>query len=180
MQRIVAFVFGNGVEELELIAPADMLRRAGVQVWFVTTEQELTVTTRGGFRLQADMRLEEIDASSMDLLVLPGGPGVMPLRKHEALRRFLERYGKSGKPLAAICAAPLLLHDAGLLHGRSFTCHFSCWEELAQAERTSKVVVDGELITSQGAGTSVEFGLALVEKLYGAGLRAEISQAIMA
>ncbi len=179
MQIQVAFVFGNGVEELELIAPADLLRRAGAKVWFVSTEPEKTIATRGDFRLMADARLEEICVDSIDLLVLPGGPGVMTLRKNQALLAFVRDYAMTGKPLAAICAAPLLLHDAGLLHGRCFTCHDSCWDELTHTVRTSKVVIDRELITSQGAGTAVDFGLALVEKLFGAEQRAVVSRAIM-
>jgi 4-methyl-5(b-hydroxyethyl)-thiazole monophosphate biosynthesis len=167
------------VEELELIAPADLLRRAGAKVWFVSTESTDIVTTRGGFGIQTHLPLENLDGAEIDLLVLPGGPGVVALRQHEALRE-LQNHASSGKPLAAICAAPLLLQDAGLLQGKAFTCHFSCREELPAADQTRKVVVDGDLITSQGAGTSVDFGLALVEKLYGADAREDIACAILA
>ncbi|MFM2170992.1 MAG: hypothetical protein RI957_1221 [Verrucomicrobiota bacterium] len=180
MQRTVAFVFGNGVEELELIAPADLLRRAGASVLLVSTEPTVMVNTRGGFQLQADRLFDELDLAVIDLLVLPGGPGVVALRSHAKLRGLLQTCVEAGKPLAAICAAPLLLHDAGLLADRRFTCHFSCREELPRADRTSRVVADGQIITSQGAGTSIDFGLALVEKLYGSDVRTEISSAIMA
>lgn len=180
MQKTVAFVFGNGVEELELIAPADLLRRAGAEVWFVSTETSDMVTSRGGFGILTHRPLGNLDWTTIDLLVLPGGPGVAALRQHEPLREMLKNYASSGKNLAAICAAPLLLHDAGLLQGKAFTCHFSCREELSDAEPLRKVMIDGTLITSQGAGTAVDFGLSLVERLYGADVSEEIARAIMA
>lgn len=180
MQKTVAFVFGHGVEELELIAPADLLRRAGAEVWFVGTELSDIVTTRGGFGIPTHRKLQGLDWTKIDLLVLPGGPGVMALRQRQELLDCLRSYERSGKPLAAICAAPLLLHDAGLLQGKAFTCHFSCREELPAADRARKVVIDSELITSQGAGTALDFGLSLVERLYGSEVRKEIAHAIMA
>lgn len=179
MQKSVLFVFGHGVEELELIAPADVLRRAGLAVTFASTEDVRLVTTRGGFSVLCDREFAEIDAGAFDLLVLPGGPGVMALRLRQDVLECLREYELSGKPLAAICAAPLLLADAGLLEGKQFTCHDSCWTELTTAQRTQKVVIDGALITSQGAGTALEFGLALVEQICGEEARAQIARAIM-
>jgi protein deglycase len=180
MQKNALCVFGHGVEELELIAPADVLRRAGLVVDFASTEETRLVTTRGGFVVRCDRGFAEIDAADVDLLVLPGGPGVMALRKREDVLEFLRAYEVSGKPLAAICAAPLLLQDAGLLAGKQFTCHDSCWGELTEAWKDQKVVIDGALITSQGAGTALDFGLALVERMCGAEARAQIARAIMA
>lgn len=180
MQKKVLFVFGHGVEELELIAPADVLRRAGLEVSFASTEETRLVNTRGGFIVQADQSFAEIDGSTVDLLVLPGGPGVMALRQRADVLDFLRVYALSRKPLAAICAAPLLLQDAGLLGGKKYTCHDSCWAELPAAQQTQKVIIDGALITSQGAGTALEFGLTLVEVMCGETLRAQIARAIMA
>jgi 4-methyl-5(b-hydroxyethyl)-thiazole monophosphate biosynthesis len=180
MQKNVLFVFGHGVEELELIAPADVLRRAGLKVSFASTEETRLVKTRGGFVVQCDRSFSDTDATDVDLLVLPGGPGVMALRQRRDLLGFLREYGQSGKPLAAICAAPLLLKDAGLLEGKEFTCHDSCWTELATAHPSEKVVLDGALITSQGAGTALDFGLVLVGLMCGEEVRAQIARAIMA
>jgi len=180
MQKKVLFVFGHGVEELELIAPADVLRRAGLEVSFASTEDTRLVNTRGGFVIQADHSFADINGSSVDLLVLPGGPGVMALRQRADLLDFLRDYALNGKPLAAICAAPLLLQDADLLVGKNFTSHDSCWAELPAAQQTQKVIIDGALITSQGAGTALEFGLILVEVMCGETLRAQIARAIMA
>lgn len=179
MQKNVLFVFGHGVEELELIAPADVLRRAGLNVHFASTEETNLVTTRGGFVVQSDQSFADVDVTDYDMLVLPGGPGVMALRKREDLLRALQVYALTPKPLAAICAAPLLLNDAGLLTEKCFTCHDSCWEELPSADQTRRVVVDGALITSQGAGTALDFGLTLVEILCGRESRQKIARAIM-
>lgn len=180
MQNNVLFVFGHGVEELELIAPADLLRRAGLAVSFASMEETRLVSTRGGFVVQCDQSFSEVDATDVDLLVLPGGPGVMALRERQDLLGFLRAYGQSGKPFAAICAAPLLLLDAGLLEGKQFTCHDSCWTELAAAQKNERVVIDGTLITSQGAGTALDFGLILVERMCGVEVSAQIARAIMA
>jgi protein deglycase len=179
MAKIVVFLFGDGVEELELIAPADLLRRAGCEVRLVSTEPSVMITTRGGFRMEADGLMADEDFSGVDLLVLPGGPGVIALRQREDWKPTLRAYAATGKMLAAICAAPLLLHDAGLLQGRKFTCHFSCHGELSSADRELKVVIDGALVTSQGAGTAIEFGLVLVEAMAGSEVRADIARAIM-
>ena len=179
MQKNVLFVFGHGVEELELMAPADVLRRAGLSVVFASTEETRLVNTRGGFVVQCDQSFADTGVTDVDLLVLPGGPGVMALRQRPDLLNFLREYGQSGKPLAAICAAPLLLKDAGLLDGKKFTCHDSCWTELTAAQQNERVVIDGVLITSQGAGTALEFGLALVERMCGEEVRAQIARAIM-
>jgi 4-methyl-5(b-hydroxyethyl)-thiazole monophosphate biosynthesis len=178
MSKRVAMIFGHGVEELELIAPADVLRRAGCEVLWVTWEETRELVTRGGFSLFAHQSLAELDMAQIDLLVLPGGPGVMAARKRPDVWALLADYATTGKPLAAICAAPLLLHDAGLLAGRRFACHGSCHAELPAALKEERVVVDGTLITSRGAGTALEFGLALVEQMCGDEMRREIELAI--
>lgn len=178
MSKRVAMIFGHGVEELELIAPADVLRRAGAEVLWVSWEDTRELVTRGGFVVRATHVLAELDLASIDMLVLPGGPGVMAARSRPELMTLLRDYASSLQPLAAICAAPLLLHDAGLLDGRNFTCHFSCVEELIDAQRGADVVIDGNLVTSRGAGTALVFGLFLVERLYGIEIRNDIARAI--
>jgi 4-methyl-5(b-hydroxyethyl)-thiazole monophosphate biosynthesis len=90
-----------------------------------------------------------------------------------------QQFVQAGKPVAAICAAPTVLADAGLLQGRRFTAHFSVHSELPQALAQEKVVVDGPLITSRGAGTALEFGLELVRQLAGDAAAQEVAKAIM-
>jgi 4-methyl-5(b-hydroxyethyl)-thiazole monophosphate biosynthesis len=97
-------------------------------------------------------------------------------RAAELVRSFVQ----AGKPVAAICAGPLVLEDAGLLEGKRFTAHFSAANELPGAQTGERVMEDGLIITSRGAGTALEFGLALVDRLFGEAQEEEIARAIMA
>jgi 4-methyl-5(b-hydroxyethyl)-thiazole monophosphate biosynthesis len=156
----------DGFEELEAIAPVDLLRRAGVEV-VIASLGDLEVTGRNGVRLKADAVFADIDADSFGLLLLPGGPGVAKMRADgrgaECAREFVD----TGRPVAAICAAPLILKDAGVLEGRRFTAFPGVWKVLAGC-LDERVVEDGLVITSRGAGTSLDFALALVAKVCGA------------
>lgn len=179
MNKKALFLFADGVEELELIAPVDVLRRAGVEVTMATLGDGMHVLTRGGITLHADALLSEVTVADFDIIVVPGGPGVIELRKQGTLASTLKAFAPSGKPIAAICAAPLLLHDAGLLQDKRFTSHDSCWQELPLSLPKDAVVIDGSIITSQGAGTALSFGLTLVEVLVGAEVRKQVEKAIM-
>jgi 4-methyl-5(b-hydroxyethyl)-thiazole monophosphate biosynthesis len=141
---------------------------------------ESLVTGRTQITLKADASLASVDARSYDLLFIPGGPGVKMLRTNARVEALIRDFVRLNKPIAAICAAPLLLADAGLLKGKKFTAHFSTQTELPQALASEKVVVDGLLITSRGAGTAQEFGLALVKYLFGEPAMKEVAKAIMA
>ncbi len=167
-----------GFEELETVAPVDVLRRAGAEVTIAALGPERTVVCRNGMVLVADALLADRLAADYDLLLLPGGPGVKLLRADLALRAALQRQAASGRWLAAICAAPTVLLDAGLLEGRRFTAHASVAGELPRTLATERVVVDGRLVTSRGAGTALEFGLALVTQLLGAEKSAEVARSI--
>lgn len=177
MKRVLC-ILENGFEEIETVAPVDLLRRAGLEV-VMAGVRSLTPTGRSGITIQADALLEEIDLNGFDVLFLPGGPAVMELRKNPQVLDLIRSYAEQGKMIAAICAAPLLLKDAGILEGKAFTAHFSTQAELPSTTGES-VVEDGNLITSRGAGTAVEFGLALIAKLQGEAAATEVSKAIMA
>ncbi len=174
----VLMVISPGFEELEAVAPLDILRRAEFEVTLASAGEGLEVEGRNGIRLLADAALEAVLAQDFDAIVLPGGPHAHKLRSHEGLRARLQAHAEAGRLTAAICAAPLVLLDAGLLAGRRYTAHFSTHEELSAALTEAVVVKDGNVLTSQGAGTAVEFGLALVEALAGTELRREIAEAI--
>ncbi len=169
-----------GFEEIETIAPVDLLRRAGAEVMLAALTSERWVTGRCGVVVQADIALSEAEGQSWDLLLIPGGPGVKALRTDGRAARWARFLVDAGRPVAAICAAPTVLADAGLLPtGRRFTAHFSVHDELPQALGNERVVEDGLLITSRGAGTAVDFGLALVRRLFGEARAVEIATAIM-
>jgi 4-methyl-5(b-hydroxyethyl)-thiazole monophosphate biosynthesis len=179
MTMSVLVIVGPGFEEIELIAPVDLLRRAGATVMLASLDGSLLVTGRCGVTVQVEGSLARIDPAQYGLLFLPGGPGVKQLRADGRPARLAAEFVRAGKPVAAICAAPLILSDAGLLVGRRFTAHFSTENELPGARRKDAVVEDGLLITSRGAGTALEFGLSLVRRLCGEQAAEEVRQAIM-
>lgn len=179
MSKRVLCLLVNGFEEIETIAPVDLLRRAGANVVLASLSGEKWVTGRCEVTVRADAALADVMDQEFDLLLIPGGPGVKALRADGRAAQLARRYAQAGKPVAAICAAPTVLADAGLLTGRRFTAHFSVHGELPQALANERVVEDGNLITSRGAGTAVEFGLALVRKLFGDGASQETAKAIM-
>jgi protein deglycase len=178
----VLVILPEGFEELEAVAPIDVLRRAGCEVTLAALGPGIHVTGRNGITLHADTPLEALlaEAPLFDCLLLPGGPGVAQLRASPAVRELVARHHGAGKLLAAICAAPTVLHDAGLLHGRRYTAHPSVANELTAILAEERVVRDGQLLTSRGAGTALDFGLALVAALVSPEKSSEITSAIRA
>ncbi len=176
MKRVLC-ILDDGFEEIEAVAPVDVLRRAGLEVVMAGVAGK-EVEGKNGICVVADRLLDEVAGETFDALFLPGGPAVMKLRENQRVIDLIKRYSDAGKLIAAICAAPLLLHEAGLLAGRNFTGHFSITEELPE-NNGERVVRDGNLLTSRGAGTAVEFGLALVEMLVGREKADELGKSIM-
>lgn len=168
----------EGFEEIEAFAPIDLLRRAGVEVTTAALGHELSVTGRSGISAQADTTLAAVLGRDFDLLFLPGGAGVKHLRADPRVGEIVLRQHAAGRWLAAICAAPAVLHDRGLLVGRRYTAHFSVANELPAILAHEKVVTDGKITTSRGAGTAIEFGLHLVALLSGPEKAVDISKAI--
>jgi len=177
MKRVLCLL-ENGFEEIEAVTPVDLLRRAGVEVVIAGISGK-NVTGKCGIRIEVDCLLDEIAEGNFDMLFLPGGPAVMELRKNPKVLELVRKFHENKKLIAAICAAPLLLHDAGVLGGRKFTAHFSTTSELTE-NCGERVVSDGTLITSRGAGTALEFGFEMVAVLAGAAVRDEVAAAIMA
>ncbi len=177
MKQVICLL-ANGFEEIEAITPIDLLRRAGVGVTTASLSEKW-LTGRSGIRIEADAFLNDLTIEDYDLLLIPGGPGVAEMRRDPRCAELAARFHESGLAIAAICAAPLLLHDAGLLAGRKFSAHSLTNAELpgALAER---VTVDDKLITSRGAGTSLDFSLALIAYLVGENAASDIAASIMA
>jgi 4-methyl-5(b-hydroxyethyl)-thiazole monophosphate biosynthesis len=151
------------VEELEAIAPIDCLRRAGVRVMVASAGEGLKVTGRNGIGLVADSLLVSCLGQSHDLVVVPGGPGHAQLAENEELLGLLRKQHASGK-----------------LVGKAFTSFPGTADILPGRDPSRRVVRDGNIITSQGAGTALEFALELVEALCGESVRREISASICA
>ena len=179
MNKRVLCLLGPGFEEIEAVASIDLLRRAGAEVVIASVPGDLHVTGRCGITLHADAALTEAMKQEFDMLLIPGGPGVKALRTDGRPAQLAKLFAESGKPVAAICAAPTVLADAGLLADKRYTAHFSVNEELPQALSGREVVEDGNLITSRGAGTALAFGVTLVRRLFGETKAQEVSRAIM-
>ena len=174
----VLVILADGFEEIEAFAPIDLLRRAGIEVTTASLADNRHATGRSGITAHADAALSQVQGKLFDLLFLPGGAGVQNLRADPRVREALLLHQRAGRWLAAICAAPTVLHDCGLLAGRRYTAHPSVAAELPVALSSDRVVTDGQITTSRGAGTAVEFGLHLVGLLVSAERAQEISKAI--
>lgn len=173
-------LLAEGFEEIEAVVPIDLLRRAGVDVTTAALGSALPVTGRSGLTVQADTTLAAVADRTFDALFLPGGPGVKHLRADPRVRPLVRQQAAAGRWVAAICAAPTVLLDAGLLAGRRHTAHFSVAAELPQLLPHERVVVDGNLVTSRGAGTAQDFALELIARLVSPEKAAEVAQSICA
>lgn len=173
--------FADGFEEIEALAPVDILRRAGCDVTIVSMMNRKEVTSSRGVRIVADKLFEEMNYAEADMLVLPGGmPGSKILDEHKGLKDKIVEANNAGKWIAAICAAPMVLGHLGLLKGMKATCYPGNEPDLVGATVTgASIEKDGNIITAKGAGVSVKFGLALAEVLVGKEKAEEIQVKMM-
>ncbi len=159
-------LLADGFEEIEAVTVLDVLRRAGIHVQAVSLRGK-RVKGSHGITVVADTTVREAARQQWDAVVLPGGlPGAENLRDHPAVREFVRRQFQTGGRVAAICAGPIALAAAGVLDGRRATCYPGFEAQLGAARCVSdRVVVDGNVVTSRGPGTAMEFALALVAEL---------------
>jgi protein deglycase len=162
----ILVLLAEGFEEIEAITAIDLLRRSGAEVLTASLAEGIHVIGRTGITIHADAALAEVLNRDFDCVFVPGGPGVKHLRADPRVPDLLRRQHAAGRWIAAICAAPTVLQDAGLLAGRRYTAHFSVSGELPAILANERVVADGRLLTSRGAGTALDFALLLVEKLF--------------
>jgi len=171
----------QGSEEMEAVVVIDILRRAGINVK-VAGETEI-ITCSNGLKILPDVVLQHIDDDVFfDIVVLPGGSeGVNRLSLNDYMIKILNRHFEKKKLIAAICAAPLLLSDYKMIDSSvRLTSHPSIKEHLAKYDYSEdNVVVDGNLITSRGAGTALDFALTIVEFLGGEELAKSVSKSIV-
>ncbi|MDO4692577.1 MAG: DJ-1/PfpI family protein [Porphyromonadaceae bacterium] len=169
MAKNVYVFLAEGFEEIEAVTTIDLLRRAGLSTTTIAVGNSLEVSGAHHITLRADKPLDEVDLSRADALVLPGGlPGVDNLNSSEVLRSMLRQMYDSGRLVAAICAAPMILGQLGILKGRHATCYPS-FERHLTGYKTSeqKVITDGHVITACSAGVAVDFGLEIIKYLLG-------------
>jgi protein deglycase len=169
MPKTVLVILAEGFEEIEAIAPVDVLRRAGVRV-ILAGVNSLTVKSSRNVGVQADALLKDIK-DLPDAVILPGGlPGAANLAKSGEVAKLIKQMNAAGKLVAAICAAPAaVLAPLGILDGKKATCYPSCEADFSSKILHSKerVVTDGNIITSQGPGTALEFALVIAARLAG-------------
>lgn len=162
--------FSEGVEEIEMVAVVDLLRRADQKVCMASLDGK-RVNGRSGIVIEADAALSDVADDAWDMVVLPGGlPNAHLLRDDANVKRVVERLREQRKTIAAICAAPTALAAYGITGGRRVTAYPSCQSEMEALQPTSvyvddAVVEDDFLITSRGPGTAVAFALRLIAYL---------------
>ncbi|MEE1164096.1 MAG: DJ-1 family glyoxalase III [Lachnospiraceae bacterium] len=166
-----AIFFADGCEEIEGLTVVDLLYRAGIPCTKVSINDIPEVTSSHEVTFRTDTTIAELDFSEYDMLILPGGvPGTPNLRACDKLMEEVVSFHKEGKQIAAICAAPGIFAELGLLKGIPATCNPSRDDLLTENGailKENKVVVSGNIITSRAMGTAIPFGLAIVEHYLG-------------
>lgn len=172
----------EGFEELEAITVIDLLRRAGIEVVSAGLAEGAVRASRG-IRVVPDATLEDVAEEVFDMIVLPGGlPGADHLDRDPRIRRLLENIARAGGYTAAICAAPRVLANVGLLDGKKATAYPGVISTIQYPQVNLlevPVVTDGKVITSRGPGTAMDFALALIETLAGKARRDEVEIALV-
>ena len=167
---MVYVLLADGFEDIEAVAPIDILRRAGVPLTTVGVTG-LRVISSHGLVIETDETLDQVDAAKLDMLVLPGGPGTDNLKASPGVLSLLQTAARDGKLIGAICAAPGILAELGLLNGRRAVCFPTVEETLilhgAHIEKDRQVTHDRNLVTARSAGSAIEFALKLVAMLCG-------------
>ena len=166
---MVYMLLGTGFEETEAIAPLDLLRRAGVDVLTVGVTGK-TVFGSHKIGVEADITIDQMDLTDLDMIILPGGlGGVASARASQPALDALRFAWENDKFVAAICAGPTVLADLGITDGKNATCYPGCEGGMGSANMIADAacVRDGNLITGTSAGCAIGFGLALVEALKG-------------
>ena len=167
---MVYIMLGKGFEETEAIAPGDILRRAQIPMQYVGIGGRI-VEGAHGIAIQADITLEEMDLTQLDMIVLPGGlGGVESVENSEGAMNAVKFALDNGKYVAAICAAPMILGKRGWLDGKHAVCYPGCENGMGKAivHGEKEAVVDGNIITGRAPGAAIEFGLTLSGMLPGA------------
>ena len=178
---MVYVLLGTGFEEMEALTPVDLMRRAGIDVLTVGINGKIVY---GGHNIgvEADILLEEMDLTHLDMIVLPGGlGGVASARASQGAMDALKFAWENGKFVAAICAGPTVLADLHITDGKQATCYPGCEAQMGSAVMHSDVpcIRDGKLITGASAGCAIPFALTLIEALKGSDAAKAIEKQIV-
>ncbi|MFA9464092.1 MAG: DJ-1 family glyoxalase III [Velocimicrobium sp.] len=179
MSKVAIFI-AEGLEEIEGLTVVDLLRRAGITIDTVSISGSLKITGSHQICFEADYLFEAYDFDTVDMLVLPGGmPGTKYLLAHSGVNQKIKEFYVSGKALAAVCAAPSVLGQAGILDGKRATCYPGYEDKLLGADICyEEVVTDKTVITSRGLGTAIPFSLSIITYLCGKEMAEKIRDSI--
>lgn len=169
MSKKIALFSDNGFEEIELLTPLDVLRRAGLEVDLISAHDQEVIISSRNLKVITDKKISDINSIlDYDAIVVPGGmPGAENLRKNNKLIKFFQDMSQAGKLVAAICAAPIVLNQAGLTKDKNITCYPGFEESIDYKSHNNQpsVVIDGNMITGSGPALALDFSLALVTYL---------------
>lgn len=156
-----------GFEEIEAVNTIDVIRRAGIKILIVSMTENLYVTGSHEITIKADILFTDVDYSRVNMIILPGGmPGSANLNTHEGLRKQIQEFFHKGKYLAAICAAPMVYGNLGLLESKEAVCYPGFEKYLKGANISDSLVIKSDnIITAKGPGAAIQFGLKIVEIL---------------
>lgn len=180
MKSICIFL-ANGFEEVEALLPLDVMRRGGLSVKTVSVTGNRIVMGAHQIPVEADLLFEDLDEEAVEMIVLPGGmPGAANLDAHSGLDKLIRSFAAEHKPMAAICAAPLVFGKRGLLKGKSATCYPGFEQYLEGAECTGAMVqIADNFILGKGPAAAPEFGFAILEKFAGADKVLEVKKGML-
>lgn len=177
---MVVLLLADGFEEVEAITPVDILRRGGVEVVTCSITNELCVCGSHGIMIDADDCLENIEYENVDAVILPGGlRGTENLENDSEVEYLLELMHNNNKLICAICAAPSILGKRGYLKGKKATCYPEFDYCLDGAYTGARVETDGNIITSKGMGTAMDFALAILTYIKGKDVADDVARSTM-
>lgn len=173
--------FAEGTEEIEFVTIIDLLRRSSLDAVSVSITGKTKVTGAHGIVIETDTTFEEANYDDCDMIVLPGGmPGTLHMAEHSGLTDMIKSFNEKGRSLAAICAAPMVFAGCGILSGKKAVIYPGMEEYLGDAEVSDKrVQTDGNIITSQGPGTAMEFALEIIRTVKGSAASDEIKKELL-
>ncbi|OGO85151.1 MAG: hypothetical protein A2Y22_06740 [Clostridiales bacterium GWD2_32_59] len=178
---MVYIFLAEGFEEIEVVTPIDIIKRAGIDIRMISISDRLEVLGAHGMTIVADETFDEADFFDAEMFILPGGKkGTENLAKHDELRSLIIEKNEQNKYIAAICAAPAILGQMGLLQDKVATCYPGNEGMLKGAKLSdNNVVTDGNIITSRGPGTAQNFGLRIVKILKGKEVAEKLNEAML-
>ena len=173
-------LLNNGFEDVEAIATIDVLRRAGVGLDLVSLDDTM-ITTQTGISLKSEKLLKDVKIDDYDFLVIPGGQAVFKyLHKRNEVSKLIDKFAKSGKLIATICAAPSLVGKLGYFKDKKYTCFPGCEEGIVGKYTGKGVEVSGNFITGKSMAYTIEFALEVVKYLLGKEKAKQVENSIFA